>query len=56
MIRAELGGTAWPGGESSWGQHRVWIKPVAGASQIPSSASVLSEEAELLAPASVSVS
>jgi hypothetical protein len=26
-ILAEFGRTAWPGGESSWGQHRVWLKP-----------------------------
>jgi hypothetical protein len=26
-ILAELGRTAWPGGESSWGKSRVWLKP-----------------------------
>lgn len=29
-VLAELGRTAWPGGESSWGQHRVWLRPSAG--------------------------
>jgi len=28
-VAAELGRTAWPGGESSWGKNRVWIYPVA---------------------------
>lgn len=27
MVAAELGLTAWPGGESSWGRHRVWLEP-----------------------------
>ena len=22
--------TAWPGGESSWGQHRIWLEPAPG--------------------------
>lgn len=26
-IREYLGGTAWPGGESSWGSQRVWLHP-----------------------------
>ena len=30
MLKAELGGTAWPGGESSWGKHRVWLTPMPG--------------------------
>lgn len=29
-IAAELGKTAWPGGESSWGKNRIWIHPSAG--------------------------
>jgi hypothetical protein len=29
-IAAELGRTAWPGGKSSWGQHRIWLTPAAG--------------------------
>ena len=27
-IAAELSRTAWPGGESSWGRHRVWLHPL----------------------------
>ncbi|MEO9898442.1 MAG: SpvB/TcaC N-terminal domain-containing protein [Paracoccaceae bacterium] len=30
MLKAELGGTAWPGGESSWGRERIWVSPRAG--------------------------
>ena len=30
MIMAEFGRTAWPGGESSWGRHRVWLTPAKG--------------------------
>jgi hypothetical protein len=26
----ELGRGAWPGGESSWGQHRIWLQPKEG--------------------------
>lgn len=29
-IKGELGGSAWPGGESSWGRHRIWLHPKAG--------------------------
>jgi len=29
-IAAELGRTAWPGGESSWGRNRIWIHPATG--------------------------
>lgn len=27
QIAGELGRTAWPGGESSWGKHRIWLHP-----------------------------
>lgn len=27
---SEIGRGAWPGGPSSWGRHRVWLKPAAG--------------------------
>ncbi len=27
VIAAELGRTAWPGGESAWGKHRIWLEP-----------------------------
>lgn len=30
MLAAEVGRTAWPGGESSWGKHRVWLHPKDG--------------------------
>jgi hypothetical protein len=30
MIAAELSRTAWPGGESAWGKHRVWLQPMQG--------------------------
>lgn len=26
----EVGRGAWPGGESSWGKHRIWLKPKPG--------------------------
>ncbi|WP_083681116.1 DUF2778 domain-containing protein [Archangium sp. Cb G35] len=26
----ELGRGGWPGGESSWGKHRIWLKPKSG--------------------------
>ncbi len=26
----EMGRGAWPGGESAWGKHRIWLKPKAG--------------------------
>lgn len=29
-VLAELGRTAWPGGESAWGKNRIWIHPVDG--------------------------
>jgi hypothetical protein len=29
-LLAELGGTAWPGGTSSWGRHRIWLHPKPG--------------------------
>jgi hypothetical protein len=29
-LLAELGGTAWPGGTSSWGRHRIWLHPKKG--------------------------
>lgn len=29
-IAAELGRTAWPGGESAWGRNRVWLHPEPG--------------------------
>lgn len=29
-LAAELGRTAWPGGESSWGRHRIWLDPADG--------------------------
>lgn len=30
MLINELGRGAWPGGESSWGQHRIWLAPKSG--------------------------
>lgn len=30
QVLAELGRTAWPGGESAWGRYRVWLKPLPG--------------------------
>lgn len=30
VVKGALGGGKWPGGESSWGQHRIWLKPAAG--------------------------
>jgi Protein of unknown function (DUF2778) len=29
-IKAEIGLSAWPGGASSWGRHRVWLEPIKG--------------------------
>lgn len=29
-VLAELGRTAWPGGESAWGRYRVWLEPLPG--------------------------
>ena len=34
MARAELGMTAWPGGESSWGSSRVWLQPDPGTNTL----------------------
>jgi hypothetical protein len=33
-LAAELGRTAWPGGESSWGRRRVWLEPVVGTDNL----------------------
>lgn len=30
QLAAEMGRTAWPGGESSWGRNRIWLQPDAG--------------------------
>ena len=29
-LLAEVGRTAWPGGKSSWGRHRIWLEPADG--------------------------
>jgi len=29
-IMAEIGRTAWPGGESAWGRNRIWLSPETG--------------------------
>jgi hypothetical protein len=28
MVLAEVGRTAWPGGESAWGKNRIWLHPI----------------------------
>ena len=33
-VAAEAGFTAWPGGESSWGQSRVWLSPASGTNTL----------------------
>lgn len=29
-VGSELGRTAWPGGASAWGRHRIWLEPAEG--------------------------
>ena len=30
QLAGEFGRTAWPGGESAWGRHRIWLDPMRG--------------------------
>ena len=33
-LLAEVGGSAWPWGESAWGQHRIWLHPAPGTNTL----------------------